>query len=72
MLAESVERLILTNMNVLVLQVCSNKGGSFCPAAAVDQSMQLGILHVAQDPCGVIKFAVVEVRQCGDRLGIRR
>ena len=67
--AESVKRLILT-MNVYSTGVFNN--GSFCPAAAVDQSMQLGILHVAQDPCGVIKFAVVEIRQCGDRLGIRR
>ena len=50
----------------------SDQAGSLRPATAVNQSMQLGILHVAQDPCGVIKFAVVQISQCRDRLGIRR
>jgi len=32
--------------------------------------MQLGALHVAQDPAGIIELAVVQVGQGGQRLGI--
>ena len=40
-------------------------------AAAINQAVQLRILHVAQNPSGVIQLSVVEIGEGGDRLGIQ-
>ena len=39
--------------------------------SAVNQPVQLRVLHVAQHPCWVIQFSVVEVGERGDGLGIQ-
>ena len=38
--------------------------------SAVNHPMQFGILHVMQNTCWIVKFAIVQIRKRGDRFGV--
>lgn len=48
----------------------SDQGRDGLLVLPVDQPMQFGVLHVAQDPAGVVELSVVEVSQGGQSLDI--
>ena len=48
----------------------SDERRCFPVAGAVNQPVEFGILHVTEDPTGIVELAVVQIGQGGQSLGI--